>query len=97
MGRIVDASAQGKGWLTPASLVWNDGEHPKTRGPSICKIPGSRDAPPELNVHILEDAPNMVPGIFRSKAIGEPPPMPAIPVRPAMEDVKSRAAKAAAS
>jgi len=47
-----------------------------------------------LNVHILEDAPNMVPAIFRSNAIGEPPPMP---VRPAMEGVKDQAAKAAAS
>ena len=53
--------------------------------------------PPELNVHILEDAPNMVPGIFRSKAIGEPPPMPAVPVSPAIEEVKSQSAKAAAS
>ena len=87
-------SVRGKGWLTPASLVWNDGEHLKTLGPSRKKIPGSRDAPPELNVHILEDAPNMVPAIFRSKAIGEPPPMPAMP---AIENVKSRAAKAAAS
>jgi len=43
-----------------------------------------------LNVHILEDAPNMVPAIFRSKAIGEPPSMPAIPVRPAIRDAVAR-------
>ena len=49
-----------------------------THGPSTYKIPGSQNVPPVFNVHILEDAPNRVPTVFRSKAVGEPPLMLAI-------------------
>ncbi|HQU02584.1 MAG TPA: hypothetical protein PLI12_09055, partial [Acetobacteraceae bacterium] len=41
--------------------------------PSTYKIPTSRDVPPIFNTHLLADAPNAKPTIFRSKAIGEPP------------------------
>ena len=54
-------------------MIWDDEGRLLTHGPSTYKIPGSRDVPPELNIHILEDAPNRVPTIFRSKAVGEPP------------------------
>ena len=57
-----------------------------THGPSTYKIPGSRDVPPDLNIHILEDAPNRFPTIFRSKAVGEPPLMLAISVWLAIRD-----------
>ncbi|MBT5940637.1 MAG: xanthine dehydrogenase molybdopterin binding subunit, partial [Rhodospirillaceae bacterium] len=58
--------------------------------PSTYKIPGSRDVPPKFNIHILEDAPNRVPTIFRSKAIGEPPLMLAISVWLALRDAVAR-------
>ena len=61
-------------------LWWDDKGALRTHGPSTYKIPGSRDVPPEFNVHILEDAPNREPTIFRSKAIGEPPLMLALSV-----------------
>ena len=67
-------------------LWWDDGGRLRTHGPSTYKIPGSRDVPPEFNVHILEDAPNREPTIFRSKAVGEPPLMLAISVWLAIRD-----------
>ena len=90
MGQIEGAFVQGMGWLTSEELVWDEDGHLKTHGPSTYKIPGSRDVPPEFNVHILEDAPNMVPTIFRSKAIGEPPLMLAISVWLAIRDAVAR-------
>ena len=39
-----------------------------------------------LRVHILEDAPNREPTVFRSKAVGEPPLMLAISVWLAIRD-----------
>ncbi|MEK9833013.1 MAG: xanthine dehydrogenase molybdopterin binding subunit, partial [Rhodospirillaceae bacterium] len=68
LGQIEGAFVQGQGWLTSEELVWNDRGQLLTHGPSTYKIPGSRDVPPEFNVHILEDAPNLVPTVFRSKA-----------------------------
>ena len=63
-----------------------------THGPSTYKIPGSRDVPSVFNIHILEDAPNRVPTIFRSKAIGEPPLMLALAVWLAIRDAVARLA-----
>ena len=73
MGQIEGAFVQGMGWLTSEELVWDDKGRLLTHGPSTYKIPGSRDVPPEFNIHILEGAPNRFPTIYRSKADGEPP------------------------
>ena len=81
-----------RGWLTSEELVWNDRGQLLTHGPSTYKIPGSRDVPPIFNVHILEDAPNRVPTVFHSKAVGEPPLMLAISVWLAIRDAVSRTA-----
>ena len=89
-GQIEGAFVQGMGWLTSEELVWDDGGRLLTHGPSTYKIPGSRDVPPELNIHILEDAPNRVPTIFRSKAVGEPPLMLALAVYLAIRDAVGR-------
>ena len=89
-GQIEGAFVQGMGWLTSEELVWDDEGRLLTHGPSTYKIPGSRDVPPELNIHILEDAPNRVPTIFRSKAVGEPPLMLAISVYLAIRDAIGR-------
>jgi xanthine dehydrogenase large subunit len=92
MGQIEGAFVQGQGWLTSEELVWDNFGRLLTHGPSTYKIPGSRDVPPIFNVHILEDAPNREPTIFRSKAVGEPPLMLAISVWLAIRDAVSRTA-----
>ncbi|MGB0571949.1 MAG: xanthine dehydrogenase molybdopterin binding subunit [Alphaproteobacteria bacterium] len=93
IGQIEGAFVQGQGWLTSEELVWNDKGQLLTHGPSTYKIPGSRDVPPVFNVHILEDAPNQFPTVFRSKAVGEPPLMLAISVWLAIRDAVSRIAE----
>ncbi len=89
-GQIEGAYVQGMGWLTSEELVWNENGEILTHGPSTYKIPGSRDVPQEFNIHILEDAPNRMPTIYRSKAIGEPPLMLAISVWLALRDAVAR-------
>ncbi|MDA1325105.1 MAG: xanthine dehydrogenase molybdopterin binding subunit [Proteobacteria bacterium] len=89
LGQIEGAFVQGMGWLTMEELWWDKTGALRTHGPSTYKIPGSRDVPPDFNVHILEDAPNREPTIFRSKAIGEPPLMLAISVWLAIRDAVS--------
>ena len=86
MGQIEGAFVQGMGWLTTEELWWDERGDLKTHAPSTYKIPGSRDVPPDLRVHILEDAPNREPTVFRSKAVGEPPLMLAISVWLAIRD-----------
>lgn len=93
LGQIEGAFVQGQGWLTSEELVWDKTGRLLTHGPSTYKIPGSRDVPPEFNVHILEDAPNRFPTVFRSKAVGEPPLMLAISVWLAIRDAVSRIAE----
>lgn len=90
LGQIEGAFVQGMGWLTSEELVWDDEGHLMTHGPSTYKIPGSRDVPPHFKVHLLEDSPNRVPTIYRSKAVGEPPLMLAISVWLALRDAVSR-------
>jgi xanthine dehydrogenase large subunit len=86
LGQIEGAFVQGQGWLTSEELVWDSAGRLLTHGPSTYKIPGSRDVAPVFNVHFLEDAPNRVPTIFRSKAVGEPPLMMALSVWLALRD-----------
>ena len=83
---------QGMGWLTSEELVWDGKGRLMTHGPSTYKIPGSRDVPPRFRVHLLEDAPNPAPTIYRSKAVGEPPLMLAIAVWLAVRDAIGRVA-----
>ena len=90
LGQIEGAFVQGMGWVTSEELVWDSKGHLMTHGPSTYKIPGSRDVPPHFKVHILEDMPNPVPTIYRSKAVGEPPVMLALSVWLALRDAVSR-------
>ena len=92
LGQIEGAFVQGMGWLTSEELVWDDKGRLLTHGPSTYKIPGSRDVPPEFNIHMLEDAPNRFPTIYRSKAVGEPPLMLALSVWLALRDAVARLA-----
>lgn len=77
IGQIEGAFAQGVG-LTVLEEVVIDGKDSKTpgriftRGPSTYKIPGFKDIPLKLNVHLYPESNN--PGIIHSsKGIGEPP------------------------
>ena len=90
LGQIGGAFVQGMGWVTSEELVWDAKGRLMTHGPSTYKIPGSRDVPPHFKVHILEDMPNTVPTIYRSKAVGEPPVMLALSVWLAIRDAVSR-------
>ena len=85
-GQIEGAFVQGLGWLTMEELVWDKDGGLLTHGPSTYKIPGSRDVPPKFNIHIMENAPNKFPTIYKSKAVGEPPLMLAISVWLAIRD-----------
>ena len=88
-GQIEGGFVQGLGWVTMEELWWDADGRLGTHGPSTYKIPGSRDVPPVFNVHILENAPNPRPTVFRSKAIGEPPLMLALAVWLAIRDAVS--------
>ena len=73
IGQIEGGFVQGQGWMTMEELFWDDAGQLRTHAPSTYKIPTSRDVPPVFNVHLLANAPNPKPTVFRSKAIGEPP------------------------
>ena len=50
-----------RAWMAAVQELWWDREGRLcTVGPSTYKIPGSRDVPPVLNVHMLDDAPARV-------------------------------------
>ena len=72
-------------------LYWDKEGRLRTHAPSTYKIPGSRDAPADFRVHILENAPNREETIFRSKAVGEPPLMLAMSVWLAIRDAVAAA------
>lgn len=86
LGQIEGGFVQGMGWLTSEELWWDSEGRLRTVGPSTYKIPGSRDAPREFNVTILDDVPNREETVYRSKAVGEPPLMLAISVWLAIKD-----------
>ena len=92
LGQIEGAFVQGMGWQLCEELWWDREGRLCTVGPSTYKIPGSRDVPPVLNVHMLDDAPARVPTIFRSKGIGEPPLLLATAIRTALKDAIGAAA-----
>jgi xanthine dehydrogenase large subunit len=85
-GQIEGGFVQGLGWVTMEELWWDDQGRLRTHAPSTYKIPGSRDVPADFRVHLLSDAPNREPTIFRSKAVGEPPLMLGISVWLALRD-----------
>ncbi len=86
MGQIEGGFVQGMGWLTMEELFWDKDGRLRTHAPSTYKIPGSRDAPADFRVHLLENAPNREETIFRSKAVGEPPLMLGMSVWLAIRD-----------
>jgi len=90
-GQIEGGYVQGAGWLTHEELQWAEDGRLTTDGPATYKIPAISDAPPVFNVKLLENAPNEVASVFRSKAVGEPPLMLAISVFCALKDAVASA------
>ncbi|MBX2882045.1 MAG: xanthine dehydrogenase molybdopterin binding subunit [Granulosicoccus sp.] len=86
IGQIEGGFVQGAGWLTVEELHWNEKGQLLTDSPATYKIPAISDMPQEFNVELLENSPNDVATIFRSKAVGEPPLMLAISVFSAIRD-----------
>lgn len=77
VGQIEGAFAQGYGLTVLEELVTDDRNTRTpgrvfTRGPSTYKIPGFRDIPLQLNVHLLPKSENAG-TIHSSKGVGEPP------------------------
>ena len=84
-GQIEGAFVQGMGWLTGEELAWSDDGRLLTHSASTYQVPTIFDAPDELRVELLANAP--APDVVHgSKAVGEPPLMLAIAVREALKD-----------
>jgi xanthine dehydrogenase large subunit len=89
IGQIEGAYIQGMGWLTTEELVWGEDGRLQTNNPASYKIPAIGDTPPEFNVELLPDSPNVEATIYHSKAVGEPPLMLGISVWSALRDAVS--------
>ena len=84
-GQIEGAFVQGMGWLTGEELKWDAKGKLLTHSASTYQIPTIGDAPEQLNVELLPNAPQD--GVIHgSKAVGEPPFMLAFSVREAIRD-----------
>ncbi|HWA10577.1 MAG TPA: xanthine dehydrogenase molybdopterin binding subunit [Opitutaceae bacterium] len=84
-GQIEGGFVQGMGWLTREELKWDRQGRLLTHSASTYQIPAFSDAPAEIHVTLLPNAPqaNVIHG---SKAVGEPPLMLAFSVREAIRD-----------
>jgi xanthine dehydrogenase large subunit len=89
IGQVEGAFIQGMGWLTTEELIWGDDGRLQTNNPASYKIPAIGDTPPEFNVELLPDSPNVEATIYHSKAVGEPPLMLGISVWSALRDAVS--------
>jgi len=89
IGQIEGGYIQGMGWVTSEELVWDEDGILQTLGPASYKIPTIGDCPPEFNVELLPDSPNIEATIFNSKAVGEPPFLLGVSVWSALRDAVS--------
>ncbi|MGA9335074.1 MAG: xanthine dehydrogenase molybdopterin binding subunit, partial [Rudaea sp.] len=89
MGQIEGGFVQGAGWLTSEELWWDAKGRIATHAPSTYKIPAASDVPAHFDVRIYERGINVEEGVYRSKAVGEPPLMLAISVLYALKDAVS--------
>jgi xanthine dehydrogenase large subunit len=76
LGQVEGAVVQGLGWMTSEELDWEKGRL-LSNTLSTYKVPDVYAAPKQIITHFLEKEENP-PGLFKSKAIGEPPFMYAI-------------------
>jgi len=83
---LVHFDRQTAKWLTHEEIQWTHEGRLASDGPATYKIPAIGDTPLQMNVELLDDAPNEASTVFRSKAVGEPPLMLAISVFCAIKD-----------
>lgn len=91
MGQVEGGFIQGVGWCTTEEIKWDGKGNLLTHSPDTYKIPTVGDIPKDFRVALLDDAPNPVGTIQRSKAVGEPPFMLALSVWLAIKDAISAA------
>ncbi|CAN2050373.1 Xanthine dehydrogenase molybdopterin binding subunit [Candidatus Magnetomoraceae bacterium gMMP-1] len=71
-GQVEGGVVQGIGWMTIEELMYSKNGRLQTDNLSTYKIPDIHFSPDKLEIHFLENSENPA-GIFKSKAIGEPP------------------------
>jgi xanthine dehydrogenase large subunit len=80
MNRIIDTGqieggiVQGIGWMTMEEIIYNKEGRLLSNALSTYKVPDVYSVPKEIAIHFLETEKDNL-GIFRSKAVGEPPLM----------------------
>lgn len=89
MGQVEGGFIQGVGWCTTEEIKWDTQGNLMTHSPDTYKIPTVQDIPKDFRVKLMEDVPNPVGTIRRSKAIGEPPFMLSLSVWLAIKDAIS--------
>jgi xanthine dehydrogenase large subunit len=89
IGQVEGGFIQGLGWVTTEEIKWDNKGNLMTHSPDTYKIPTVQDIPADFRVKLLENVPNPVDTIRRSKAVGEPPFMLALSVWLAIKDAIS--------
>lgn len=84
-GQIEGAFVQGMGWLTTEELSWDEHGRVISNSPANYKIPTAADVPEEFHVHLYQKTSDDS-GVYKSKAVGEPPLMLGISVWCALKD-----------
>jgi xanthine dehydrogenase large subunit len=74
MGQIEGGVVQGIGWMSMEEIIYNKEGRLLTNALSTYKVPDIYSVPKEISIHFLETEKDNL-GIFRSKAVGEPPLM----------------------
>jgi xanthine dehydrogenase large subunit len=90
VGQVEGGFAQGAGWLTQEDLRWDTSDGPGrgqvlTQTLSTYKIPSLSELPDDFNVALFTDA-HEDGVVYGSKAVGEPPLVPAISLREALRN-----------
>ncbi|MEK6571164.1 MAG: xanthine dehydrogenase molybdopterin binding subunit, partial [Bacteroidota bacterium] len=88
-GQVEGGFIQGVGWCTTEEIKWDEKGNLMTHSPDTYKIPTVQEIPKDFRVKLLEDVPNQVNTIRRSKAVGEPPLMLSLSVWLAIKDAIS--------
>ena len=85
LGQVEGALAQGIGWMTCEEVAYSDKGKLMTDTLSTYKVPDIHAAPKDIQVHFHSNEGNPV-GVYKSKAVGEPPLMYGIGVYFALLD-----------
>ncbi|MBU1298226.1 MAG: molybdopterin-dependent oxidoreductase [Bacteroidetes bacterium] len=92
IGQVEGGFVQGVGWVTTEEIKWDTKGNLMTHSSDTYKIPTVQDIPKDFRVKLLENVPNPIDTIRRSKAVGEPPFMLSLSVWLAIKDAISSVA-----